>query len=101
MGVLMYFHFTHFRQGGLFSSREEEELAYVTIMPHELHRFDTDEVDANSVTDRSSYIGTIKDDSEQANLTGKDEAELIPPKPDLNPSLVGNSRESGKQVEIV
>ena len=54
MGVLMYFHFANFRQGGLFSSNNDEELAYASIMPEEFYRFDTDEVDKHSLTDLST-----------------------------------------------
>ena len=55
MGVLMYFHFANFREGGLFSSTDEEEFAQVTIMPHEYHRFDTASVEADRLDNRISF----------------------------------------------
>ena len=64
MGVLMYFHFANFREGGLFSSDKADELAYISIMPNEYHRFDTESVEDHSLADPSSL--DIGDDSEQA-----------------------------------
>ena len=53
MGVLMVFHCINFSNGRLFTQKEVEEPSYASVMPGEYHRFDTEEVDAESVSDRS------------------------------------------------
>ena len=55
MGVLMLFHCVNFKIGGFFSSQEETEPSYASIMPGEYHFFTDDEIDAHSLADESSY----------------------------------------------
>ena len=88
VGVLMYFHLTNFRQGGLFASDQKEELDYITIMPSEYHRFNTEEVDAHSLTDLSSNAieDSLQVDSDQASSDSAANTLLIPDRIVLNPS---------------
>ena len=92
MGVLMYFHFANFREGGLFSTTKEEELAFITIMPNEYHRFDTESVEAHSLADLSSdnMRDSEKDGKEQASLGDDADKQLIPSRHILNPSTISN-----------
>ena len=55
MGVLMAFHYVNFKNGSLLKEDEQEGSTYASIMPNEYHRFDTDEVDAHSMDENSSY----------------------------------------------
>ena len=86
MGVLMFFHFKNFRQGGLLASQESGQQGYATIRLGEYHFLTDEEVDAASLADRSSY--EIEDskfaDVEQASADCNKEKHLIFPRPVLN-----------------
>ena len=87
MGVLMYFHMTNFRQGGLFSTSQEDELAYISIMPNEYHRFDTESVDNHSLADPSSKAEEMDSErarSRRASLSRDEDSQFINPRPVLN-----------------
>lgn len=54
MGVLMAFHWINFKTGSLFSSNDDKEPSYASIMKEEYHFFSDAEVDAHSLADESS-----------------------------------------------
>ena len=89
MGVLMMFHFENFKQGSLFKSRKEvkDDPAYASVMPGEYHRFDTEEVDANSLADQSTYR---VEGSEEIDVqyTDSNEHTMNATGPGLNPSCI-------------
>ena len=72
MGVLMIFHLRNFNSGVLFS---QPELSYVLIKPEEYHRFDTEEVDKDDLSDESSRNSAEEEvDSENFDNAIKDPA---------------------------
>ena len=96
MGVLMYFHFANFSEGGLFSTTKEEELAFITIMPNEYHRFDTESVEAHSLADLSSdnVSDSGKNGNDQASLDDDADKQLVPSRHILNNSTMSNPEAS-------
>ena len=55
MGALMLFHMINFKQGTLLLNPDSEPL-YASIKLEEFHYFSTEEVNAHSLADESSYI---------------------------------------------
>ena len=90
MGVLMIFHLKNFSQGSLLSSQDNEERPYASIFLGEYHRFDTEEVDAESLAYRSSY--TLEDSEHRDTVTKDGQAPILinASTTTLNLSKVGN-----------
>ena len=89
MGVLMVFHFKNFKQGSLFKSRKEvkEDPTYASVMLGEYHRFDTKEVDANSLADQSTY--RVEGSEELgAQYANSNKHAMTTTGPGLNPSCI-------------
>ena len=84
----MLFHLMNFKHGSLFAS--SEELPYALVKPGEYHRFDTAEVDAHSLADKSSNLTeeSKETDGEQASFNQDCDKDLVPNNLTLSSSLL-------------
>ena len=96
MGVLMAFHYTNFESGSLFSENPQRQPLYASIMLGEYHRFNTEEVDAHSLADASSYENedVVLDEYEGEQVRSNSDADNNPPIINLSRNHSAISQES-------
>ena len=101
MGVLMLFHCMNFKNGSLLKSQSEgAEQPYATIMPGELHRFDTEELDTHSLASRSSYgldesnEAAADGETERSDIKTDKQTTLVDHHPSLSANAINLSEDS-------
>ena len=97
MGVLMIFHMKNFKQSRSILSQQKQP--YASLMPGEYYRFDTDEVDGESLEDRGSreIDDSDQDESEQDYIESENQSNPSPPRLNSSDISIGSELKSHDQ----